>query len=611
MTRGSSFPSGSGEDGQLSRMRIVVAVDFGTTFSSVAYANILEPRRQKLIVSWGDGGEMTQDKVPTVLRYDNDGTSGAYDWGFRAQEFVIQGKKIHEWFKLGLCNDFEERRARESELIRKYKSQTALPPVKGKECENLVVNYLSGIKGAVDRYFNSTFDETIARCPRNYIITVPALWDHAEQDKTRRCAERADMGKGSNLQIISEPEAACIYAVQESITAKVGDTYVICDAGGGTVDLASYTILSMEKGQTTHCKLAGAAPGSGGLCGSNFLNRIFEAYIEQKLRNYHHWKPAYMQDASKAFEEKIKPNFTGEKEGNENIRIQGLKASGRHGVGDNYLFLTTAELREHVFDEVILKIRNLVRDQIKNTKRDVTAVLLAGGFGQNPYLKKQLENIDIVVRKKTKVIVIENSDTAIARGALIAGLAGMGRTLKSEVEHDDTFDIDDIDRTEVVSRLAGRHYGTVANFPFEEGKDPEERRLQRDNGDKIQKMQWFAKRGDEIPESQPISFHFAKVAKVKAEVPAHEACAAVVHIYCCEKGSPPVYKDDSRVWEIAKLEIDLEGMDIPTRWIKGRKFYEAKFDVEMTLYSASLSFCAVYTHGREVKRFEAKNIRFL
>ncbi|KAE8356307.1 hypothetical protein BDV28DRAFT_145342 [Aspergillus coremiiformis] len=97
----------------------------------------------------------------------------------------------------------------------------------------LVVNYLSGIKGAVDEVFRATYDEAVARCPRDYIVTVPALWDHAEQQKTRRCAERAGMGEGSQLRVIPEPEVACIYAIQTMFSMQVGDTYVICDAGGG------------------------------------------------------------------------------------------------------------------------------------------------------------------------------------------------------------------------------------------------------------------------------------------------------------------------------------------------------------------------------------------
>jgi hypothetical protein len=66
-----------------------------------------------------------------------------------------------------------------------------------------------------------------------------------------------------------------------------------------------------------------------------------------------------------------------------------------------------------------------------------------------------------------------DSDTAIARGALIAGLAGLGRT--HEHEDDGGFNAFPTG-TEVVSRIAGRHYGTTAYYNFEEGKDPERRK---------------------------------------------------------------------------------------------------------------------------------------
>ena len=52
------------------------------------------------------------------------------------------------------------------------------------------------------------------------------------------------MGVGTALHIISEPEAAAMYAldIMDPHNVKVGDTFVLCDAGGGTVDLISYTV---------------------------------------------------------------------------------------------------------------------------------------------------------------------------------------------------------------------------------------------------------------------------------------------------------------------------------------------------------------------------------
>lgn len=57
--------------------------------------------------------------------------------------------------------------------------------------------------------------------------------------------------------------------------------------------------------------------------------------------------------------------------------------------------------------------------------------------------------------------------------------------------------------------------------------------------------------------------------------------------------------------------MDLRGLFIPTIWKGGEEFYEAKFDVEMTLNAARVSFCGVYGKGTpEVKRFPATNVIF-
>lgn len=68
---------------------------------------------------------------------------------------------------------------------------------------------------------------------------MPAVWSDLAQAKTRTCAEQAGMGKGSALHIITEPEAAAMYAldIMDPHDIEIDDTFVLCDAGGGTVDL--------------------------------------------------------------------------------------------------------------------------------------------------------------------------------------------------------------------------------------------------------------------------------------------------------------------------------------------------------------------------------------
>ncbi len=55
---------------------------------------------------------------------------------------------------------------------------------------------------------------------------------------------------------------------------------MLCDAGGGTVDLISYTVVELYP----TLKIEEAAPGSGSLCGSTFLNQKFADFLIGKLK---------------------------------------------------------------------------------------------------------------------------------------------------------------------------------------------------------------------------------------------------------------------------------------------------------------------------------------
>ncbi|KAH8198158.1 hypothetical protein TruAng_007691 [Truncatella angustata] len=234
------------------RLKIVVAIDFGTTYSGIAYANTDE-----------------------------------------AEKEAKKGVKLHEWFKLGLCPEYEKRRATASELIRKYRSSTALPTLNTiSNYEQLVVDYLKSLKGHLDEQLASVY-KLVKQLPREHIITVPAIWDHKEQDRTCECAEQAGMGKGSRLHIISEPEAAAIWALDTipTLGLKIGDTFIICDAGGGMAN----------------CR--------GG------------------------WDQKWLRFALSNFEETIKVRFTGEDHEEYPIFMSTLKESKSHGIINGSLIL--------------------------------------------------------------------------------------------------------------------------------------------------------------------------------------------------------------------------------------------------------------------------------
>ncbi|EMR66716.1 putative hsp70 family protein [Eutypa lata UCREL1] len=84
-----------------------------------------------------------------------------------------------------------------------------------------------------------------------------------------------------NLFLVSEPEAAAACVLELEPTIKPDDTFVLLDAGGGTVDANTYTV-----NQTMPLRLSSEVvlPG-GGLCGSSYLNEAFKVLLKDKLKD--------------------------------------------------------------------------------------------------------------------------------------------------------------------------------------------------------------------------------------------------------------------------------------------------------------------------------------
>lgn len=87
------------ENLSISERKIIVGIDFGTTYSGVAWAETQRHDRRTTITSWPISkttkeGE-SSEKVPTKLRYAGDETQ----WGFSIPMTAPQDE-IVEWFKL-------------------------------------------------------------------------------------------------------------------------------------------------------------------------------------------------------------------------------------------------------------------------------------------------------------------------------------------------------------------------------------------------------------------------------------------------------------------------------------------------------------------------------
>ncbi|KAJ9608712.1 hypothetical protein H2200_006483 [Cladophialophora chaetospira] len=555
--------------------KILVAIDFGTTFSGVAWADTRRTARTT-IKDW-PGGNGNDDKVPTILQYEYANFSGRRTWGFDIERDT--DKPTYEMFKLGL----DPKREKDTRLGRDYPSVVRVPNNTA-EVDRLVVDYLTALR----EWFESQLADLpnsidLQSIPKQYVITVPAMWSERAQDRTRSCAERAGMGQKQNIIIISEPEAAAIRVLEEmredDYRFKKDDTFIVCDAGGGTVDLISYTVTGFNTVPGLNSKpvlqVEEAVRGEGYVCGGIFVNRVFAKYMRDTYGNHPSFDEEVLEDAVREFEQNVKKRFDGNISKTYKIRV-GIP-NGRD-ITNNNLRLSGTQVKAF-FDPVIREIERLVLAQLQATNQRVKCVLLVGGFGGNKYLKTRLER---AVGDGVKVSRPKNTLTAVVEGALIRGLvdAQPGNA-----------------HLRIESRIARRSYGTSAWVDYEPAVHERSRRKSGSYGGEyhVQTLQWFAKQNELVRVAKPFGYYWDKKAsdgmpdEIKMPIYSFEARPGM---------GPPMYPDAPGVTELGMLRLRLSALPGPACAAAVRKetnshgeeFYIVDFDIQMTLHSASLTF---------------------
>ena len=176
----------------------------------------------------------------------------------------------------------------------------------GRNVDQLVTDYISALGDHLMYTLREKLgDGVVKSTPLEFVVTVPAIWSDLAKDKTRQACQRAAglSATKAPIHLVSEPEAAAIYALHglDPHGLQVGDSFVICDAGGGTVDLISYTITKLKP----ILEVQEATPGSGALCGSTFLNMRFAKFLKAKLGKEEGFDDEVLADAMERFEKTV------------------------------------------------------------------------------------------------------------------------------------------------------------------------------------------------------------------------------------------------------------------------------------------------------------------
>ncbi|KAK8078894.1 hypothetical protein PG994_002701 [Apiospora phragmitis] len=396
-------------------------------YSGASWATIddLDAQYINTITSWpGYGRE--EGKAPTALYYDDD--TGETHWGYD-----IEGEaSALQWFKLLLLRpDDVPDYIKHSHVFLDAKR---ILKGTGKAPVDVIADYLklfwNHIMDIIQRDRGEHLVDTLQI---HVVLTVPAIWKgYARQDMKLAAAKAGildtrDAGP-TTLSFAPEPEAAALAAfLEEGRRFGKDEVYIICDAGGGTVDLVMYMIVNTDPIQLHEV-------GIGGLCGGIFVDEAFRDIVKERLgRKWNNLSLTGQKEImKKEWEVGIKPRFKPDNTNREHIVSIPAEAmmgsslddkSRRPFIKDGRIHFASSDINK-AFTGVFSSIEELIDNQIQQARKtslSVKGIILVGGLGSNDYLYQHLK-----WRYKPKGVDIIQSTgmkqrTAISCGAIFKG----------------------------------------------------------------------------------------------------------------------------------------------------------------------------------------------
>ncbi|GES97069.1 hypothetical protein GLOIN_2v1646219 [Rhizophagus clarus] len=511
----------------MSDIDVVVAIDFGTTFSGFAFANKAKPEEISINNIWL--GRKGLPKTNTALLYVDKNIKLHSKWGEQALIYepsrrVEQDHYIIERFKLLLDEDAKD-------------NWPVLP--KNLNVKTVITDYFVKMKGVIEEVLEKRCKASLSQVI--FVLSVPAEWPPRTRDILRDCVYKAGLLDESNrqsnqhkLEFTTEPEAAAIYCLScAGEKVSVGDTYLVVDCGGGTVDLTIRTLLPDKT-------LEEETVRSGGLCGSTFVDQGFLKFLslavgseamEQFKENHY---GSLQKLIYKFFCPEVKLPFGGESDEFEPIEldlekycpalIQYITGETKEKLkNEEWIIDIKCEDVMRMFDPAVNDIIDLIHAQLERLpkQRKVKTMFLVGGFSESTYLFKRVKTV--FKNRIDNIINPLDPIAAIVRGACYYGL----------------------NKNIIKIRTLKWSYGIEINSEYNYN-DPKELRF---DGNRILRFDALAKQGDRLEvnkDSKPREYK---------PLSRNQLCCTFKLLYANHPN--PKYPSQNGVRTLGKLTINL------------------------------------------------------
>ncbi|KAF9478438.1 hypothetical protein BDN70DRAFT_994212 [Pholiota conissans] len=420
--------------------KLVLAFDVGTTFSGISYS-ILDPGQVPEIkgVTRFPAHEQINgaSKIPTIIYYDRSGNvkavgAEAMVEGIYEQAVDEQWVKA-EWFKLHLRSRIGPGAGKEV--------TADIPPLPlNKTAVGIISDFLAYLFKCAASYIQDADPNGVSlwaslKGQIDFVLSHPNGWEGTQQSQMRKAVVLAglipDTPNGhARLSFVTEGEASLHFAIQHGLPASAvnnGEGVVIVDAGGGTIDISSYSKnISSPKEEFEEIAIPQC----------HFHGSVFVTiYAQRFLSNYLEDSPFIddLEDIVRCFDKTTKLRFrnadtpqyvkfgsTRDNDANHNIRFGQLKLLG-------------ADISPF-FQPSVDCIVNAVLDQKEKAHKPISHVVLVGGFASSDYLLNKIHDALSAVG-----LNIHRPDThvnkAVSDGAISFYLDHVVRTRISKVTY--------------------------------------------------------------------------------------------------------------------------------------------------------------------------------
>ncbi|RSM12109.1 hypothetical protein CEP52_002587 [Fusarium oligoseptatum] len=574
--------------------RVVLGLDYGTTRTGLSYMqqkSLSEPDFNDLEVFTGWSGGSGNPKIPSEISYSK-ATNRSSQQGKEAERHRL----VLHWTKLEL-----ETRRPATELEALLEAVQGLNLVKRlrevddaeinheapthltKSPSDIVKDFLLKIARQYYLHMKEKSSALIAgEIPLDIALTHPAEWGYEPLNRLYRAAMGAFHKQMfptlRNVYFVPEPEACALFTVQQLIRSKEdslipGECFVICDAGGGTVDLATYRIDKINP-----LEISRVAPGTGANCGATLIDRAFVRWLKSITTNLnilddevgtggHFLLTPERKTLLNRFDP-FKHQFTG---GETNILTlaSGIQVKPETPGFKNGLLTIDPDRMKTFFTESLNGTLRLIAKQVEGAivrGEVVTKVFMSGGLSQSEYLFRRVQDWARNNPSEMEVTRPEECWTAVTQGSVLR-VMGLGANQPAAVGE------------------CPRHYGIAASEIWSQwrhgGKDKKKPVKDQVHGHKmaVGQITWLVRKGDVILPDKPIKMIQPVTCAFKDD--GSSSTARITFCATTMAEAPTTLNQLPEVSnELPVLEVKLD--DLPSSCRKKRSGYiKALMDVEI------------------------------